>query len=88
MTLEVVGSKGRVIVDNAGDGRNEKGEWTGTYTATATMYDENDNASTIVPTEEYINRITPPQRVRNFNGTVADGGPMIGIAAGVQDPQH
>ena len=40
MTLEVVGSKGRVIVDNAGDGRNEKGEWTGTYTATATMYDE------------------------------------------------
>ena len=88
MTLEVVGSKGRVIVDNAGDGRNEKGEWTGTYTATATMYDENDNASTIVPTEEYISRITPPQRVRNFNGTVADGGPMIGIAAGVPDPQH
>lgn len=85
MTLEVVGSKGRVIVDNAGDGRNEKGEWTGTYTATATMYDENDNASTIVPTHEYISRITPPQRVRNFDGTTADGGPMIGIAAGVHD---
>ena len=68
MTLEVVGSKGRVVVDNAGDGRNEAGEWTGTYTATATMWDENDEQSTITPSDEYINRITPPQPVRNLDG--------------------
>jgi hypothetical protein len=30
MEIEVVGSKGRIVVDNAGDGRDAKGEWTGT----------------------------------------------------------
>jgi len=34
MTLEVVGSTGRLVVDNAGDGRDDDGNWTGVYRAT------------------------------------------------------
>ena len=33
-----MGSSGRLLVDNAGDGRDENGEWTGTYHASATIW--------------------------------------------------
>jgi predicted dehydrogenase len=63
MEVEVVGSKGRLVVDNAGDGRDEKGEWTGVYRASASLWrGSSKDAETIVPSEEYIKRITPPQR--------------------------
>jgi hypothetical protein len=74
MEVELVGSAGRLVVDNAGDGRDETGAWTGTYKASALLWrhdPENpaaggDNEGTgqaerITPTAEYIARITPPQ---------------------------
>ena len=62
MEVEIVGEKGRLVVDNAGDGRNEAGEWTGTYEASATLWrGDSGEMETIVPSDEYIARITPPQ---------------------------
>lgn len=106
MEVEIVGDKGRLVIDNAGDGRDENGEWTGTYRASASLWRQvqtdrdSDTRRTqqpevIVPSEEYISHITPPQR-GEFQERVwgrekvdtnakASGAPMIGIAAGVHD---
>ena len=101
MTVEVVGTTGRIVMDNAGDGRDKDGGWTGTYRASAQIYrDDGTNdgkdiikgqgevAEEISPSEEYIQRITPPQpggKDAAGNPDNSNGGPMAGIAAGVHD---
>ena len=107
MEVEIVGDGGRLVIDNAGDGRDENGEWTGTYHASASLWRQEAQAvgrqtdgqttqepERIVPSEEYIARITPPQRGEAAGGwgnekvdtNVKDAkAPMIGIAAGVHD---
>ena len=91
MEVELVGSTGRLLVDNSGDGRDENGEWTGTYHANATIWREpteqkHYGAATGAGEEiteaspgfaEYIGTVTPPQGGK--------GAPMIGIAAAVHD---
>lgn len=114
MEVEVVGSAGRLVVDNAGDGRDETGAWTGTYKASASLWREGspdagggDNAGTgkaevIMPSAEYIARITPPQggdtaisvdangarEISVVTGKNSDGAPMIGISAGALAAAH
>ena len=38
MGVEVVGSTGRLIMDDVGDGKNPAGEWTGTYKNTGVIW--------------------------------------------------
>ena len=105
MEDEIVGDSEGLVVDNAGDGRDEKCEWTGTYHASALLWRPTPKAGVgdwaqtqepevIVPTEEYISRITPPQRGETGGSWGSEkvqtnmestGAPMIGIAAGVHD---
>ncbi len=82
MEVELVGSTGRLLVDNSGDGRDEKGEWTGTYHASATIWREpteqkhygaapeagEDITESSPGFAEYIAKITPPQ-----GGTLGEG---------------
>ena len=89
-----MGSDGRLVIDNAGDGRDESGAWTGTYKASASLWRQDqsgtgasDNAGTglpetIVPSEEYIARITPPQGGELASGVDANGARKISVATG------
>ena len=38
MGVEVVGTTGRLIMDDVGDGKNPAGEWTGTYKNTGVIW--------------------------------------------------
>eukprot|EP01052_Picozoa_sp_SAG31_P001212 SAG31_NODE_41_length_31342_cov_8.029286_2_plen_152_part_00 len=93
MEVEVVGSGGRLVVDNAGDGRDATGAWTGTYKASASLWRHGDagvngdNTITgapqvIVPSKEYIAGITPTQGGDLESKLDASGARVITLTTG------
>ena len=86
MGIEVVGSDGRIIIDNTGDGRNKRGEWTGTYRATGTIWrgpdvpGERHNmvAESFSAPDEYEHSLAPPDPTNPDES-------LPGISAGVRD---
>ena len=86
MGIEVVGSDGRIIIDNTGDGRNKRGEWTGTYRATGTIWrgpdvpGERHNmvAESFSAPNEYEHSLAPPDPTNPDES-------LPGISAGVRD---
>ena len=45
MGVEVVGTTGRLIMDDVGDGKNPAGEWTGTYKNTGVIWRGDEQVS-------------------------------------------
>ena len=58
MGVEVVGTTGRLIMDDVGDGKNPQDEWTGTYKNTGVIWRGNESKE-FHATQEYIDIVKP-----------------------------
>ena len=81
MGVEVVGTTGRLIMDDIGDGKNKAGDWTGTYRNSGVIW-RGDVSEEFHATQEYIDIVKPNPRQTKQQG---DSGQLPGISAGVRD---
>lgn len=94
MGVEVVGTTGRLLMDDTGDGRSPTGEWTGEYRRVGTIWRGEEVEEFRAP-REFVESIsadnprTTPGHGRTADGATGIGGqpgePLPGISCGVRD---
>jgi predicted dehydrogenase len=77
MGVEVVGTTGRLLLDDTGDGRSATGEWTGEYRRVGTIW-RGEVMEEFRATERFVESITA-------DNPREPGQPLPGISCGVRD---